>query len=133
VADTAISVVAPSSITYSRETMAVVGKYTYSSLLPYSNSSLPKGSGTSSRCSNRDFQVWARQGREQLVLLGAAVAHNRTGRQLDVFAGRRDLADRFLLCGNTELSVVHFSSSLSLTYITGAIAWMGFLIAMCVH
>ena len=43
---TAISAEAPSSITYSSETMEVVGKYTWLSVVPDSYSTCPKGMST---------------------------------------------------------------------------------------
>ena len=47
---TAISAEAPSSITYSSDTIAVVGKYTWLSFAPDSYSDLPSGMTTGSRC-----------------------------------------------------------------------------------
>ena len=45
---TAISAEAPSSITYSNDTMAVVGKYTWLSVLPDSYSTWPSANSTAS-------------------------------------------------------------------------------------
>jgi hypothetical protein len=54
------------------------------------------------------FQVLARQGRKQLILLGAAVADDRTGRHFEFLGGGGNLVDRLgLLGGNTKLSVIH--------------------------
>ena len=50
---TAISAEAPSSITYSSETMAVVGKYTWLSVTPDSYSTWPSGSSTGSSCGSQ--------------------------------------------------------------------------------
>ena len=50
---TAISADAPSSITYSSETMAVVGKYTWLSVRPDSYSTWPSGISTGSSCGSQ--------------------------------------------------------------------------------
>ena len=52
---TAISADAPLSVTYSKDTMEVVGKYTCDSTDPDSYSTCPKGISTASRCGN---QCW---------------------------------------------------------------------------
>ena len=86
---TAISAEAPFSITYSSETMAVVGKYTWLKVRPDSYSTCPSGISTgSSSGSQRCHSV--RQRGEQLVFKG--VGGLRHGAKKEIQRMRKDLA-----------------------------------------
>jgi hypothetical protein len=73
---TAISADAPFSMTYSSETMAVVGKYTWVNVAPDSYTTWERGSSTDSRCGNQrspteagsaDNKKFLRRSRESMI------------------------------------------------------------------
>ena len=81
---TAISAEAPSSITYSSETMAVVGRYTWATLLPDSKSTWPSGISTGSSCGNQCARSASGSARSSRFCSGSTV--KTTGTPGAIFA-----------------------------------------------